>query len=309
MSRIWRFPDLRNGFTLHHITDTHFGAANHGQFVLDWQEATAQDMEWLRVSLNAGHVHTGDMIHSYDGASNSSASRNAELGWYKSWRDKITADGLPYAEAFGNHDLIGPGIDGARTPVTSAQFAASLGLDAPNNAVDMGAFKVLTVAPDVWADNTDFVLSAGTLDWLDTELQAAGKPCWIAAHVPWNEQMGTSSGGSTSVEPGNPGLVDLIDSNPNAIGWLSGHRHANIRTNASHASAFTVGSRRIFGVNGPAAGGGRNSAVSFEQHRWKGGNESMFVTYLGDAIDVRWRDHNRRSWINPPGETVRHITL
>lgn len=305
--RIWRHPDLRDGATLHHITDSHIGGHNEAGFADDWMTSIAEDLDRLRVANNAGHVHTGDMIHWYDGGANTQATCDREESFYKTWRATVKGDGLPFAEAVGNHDLVGPIVAGARVPRTSAAWAASMGLASQNNVYDLGQVKVITVGPQTWAQPSNYVLSVGTLAWLDTQLQAAGKPCWVAAHVPFNEQYGSNSNGAAAVEPGNPALTDLIASNPNAIGWLSGHRHVDIRAVPRHATSFAVGGRRIFGVNGPSCGGG--SAVPFADHQWHGWNHSMFLTYLGDSLDVRWRDHNSRAWINPPGETVRHVLL
>lgn len=310
--RIWRFPDLRNGTTLHHITDTHFGGHYHAAWVNGWGDSVRDDLNELSVYTSAGHVHTGDMIHWYYGTGNPQSTADTESAWYVAWRDAVKAvDGKPWAEAVGNHDLLGPGeADSTRSLVTSTGWAQRIGVESQNVITDMGDFKVITVGPETWHYGTNFVLSQATLSFLDNALQNAGKPCWVAAHVPFNEQYNTYGGGDTAVEPGNPTLMALLDSNPNCIGWLSGHRHINIVEQTEQATTFSTGSRQIFGINGPASIGGRKGAeVAYDDHQWQAWNYSMYLTYLGDAVDVRWRDHNARVWTNPEGETVRHILL
>lgn len=322
LRRDWRFPDLRNGSrTLHHITDTHFGGHSQAQWALDWGLDVERDLDDLSVYLNAGHVMTGDMIHMYYAPTqNSEATYDQQVQWYLDFRSAVQADGLPWAECPGNHDMIGwgPDSDGlggsGRTPVTGQRWADDFGWPSVNNAVDMGDFKVVTVGPDLWVDNTDYVLSAATLSWLDAQLQSAGKPCWVATHVPFNEQMNTSQGGGASLEPGNPTLLDVFDANPSVIGHLSGHRHVDITTTPLHASVFSVGSRNVFGINGPSCiGGFKGGVITDADAQWKAWNQSIFITILDDGpdatIDVRWRDHNARRWTNPPGETHRLLNL
>ena len=310
-NRTWRHPDLRNGAgTLHHITDTHFGAGNHAQFINDWHEKTRHDLDILKVVYNRGHVHTGDMIHWYPGGDNTQADADIETDWYVTWRNSIKAtDGMPFAEAVGNHDLLGPGPEGERVPRTSAAWASAVGVASKNVATDMGQFKVITIGPETWESGGGFYLSNSTLTWLDNQLQTAGKPCFIAAHVPSDEQMGTNTAAGNAIEPGNPTFLDICDSNPNAIGYLSGHRHIDINTRPNHASVFSVGSKNMFGINGPPGGGGRNSAVSYADHLTLGTYYSMFITLLDEnTLDVRWRDHLGRRWTAPDGETVRRLT-
>jgi hypothetical protein len=35
----------------------------------------------------------------------------------------------------------------------------------------------------------------------------------------------------------------------------------------------------------------------------------MYLTYLGDALDVRWRDHLAGKWVRAADERVRHLIL
>lgn len=321
-TRAWRFPDLRNGSqTLHHITDCHFGGHSEADWAHKWGTDVSDDMEKLRVFANAGHVFTGDAIHMYYAPTqNSQATYIKQLSWYTDFRGLIRADGLPYAECPGNHDMIGWGPDtnpdgsSGRTPVTGAQWASDYGWPAVNNVVDYGDFQVITLGPDLWVDGTTYVLSAATLSWLDTQLGANTKPTWVATHVPTNEQMHTSSGGTTSLEPGNPTILDVFDAHPHVIGHLSGHRHADIKHEPYHASVFSVGSRNIFGINGPSCiGGMKGGQIADADAQWQAWNHTMFLTILETGpnaqIDVRWRDHNSKSWTNPHMESHRLLSL
>jgi len=300
-TRRWPYPDLRNGTTIHHLTDTHFGAQD---FVNTWLEQTRLHLTRLRAT-NAGHVHTGDMIHNYF---NTTAADDAA---YVSWRTALKAaePGKPYAEAVGNHDL-GRYIDGAPVLRTTDQWEAAVGVPDKNSVTTMGAVKVITVGPDSWPwpDNSQSVLTAATLSWLDAQLTAAGStPCWIAAHAPLREQYPAQTAGS--VQQPEASLDAVLGAHDNVIGWLSGHLHSPV-TDTTNVAAVTVAGKRLFTVNGPAAGGGRIASVPYAEHQFRSPNHSALVTYLGDAVDVRWLDHNRWQWANDSsGGHYRHTLL
>jgi hypothetical protein len=325
-TRPWPYPDLRNGTTIHHITDTHFGAEWDAPFVYDWLTRTQADVERLKVATNGGHVHTGDMGDNWFDSTdlNVVAQHIAQQeAAYRSWRDGIKAvDGLPFAEAPGNHDLFGnfsaPGASGAtpRAGRSSADWAESMGLHAINNAYSMRDVRVLTLAPDWWypGDNPDLIpyqLSQATCDWLDAQLSADSRPTFLAAHVPLLEQYGND--GDTG-DGATPRVAEIIGSHSNVAGWLSGHRHDSMTGNPEQAEVITVAGRQIFAVCGPAAAGGCDRFVAHADHQWQSTNISIWMTLLDDQnLDVRWRDHNSRQWTHVPGGqsvwTTRHTLL
>ncbi|MGH3502317.1 MAG: metallophosphoesterase family protein [Nocardioidaceae bacterium] len=309
MSRLWPFPDLRNGVTFHHITDTHFGAHGNAHWLDNWMRRNRQDMEFLKVAHSA-HVHTGDCIH-WDQLGDKDYGDNL----YTEWRDWIKAhDGLPFMEMPGNHDLNCFAGGGSAYARSANQWASDVDVDSPTSTLDLGDLKIIGIAPDKWRRDAgtphelqDYTLSQATLDWIDTELQTAGKPCMIASHVPLDLQFPGAAPGFNAVDVGTPGLVDVMDANPNFVGWVSGHFHEDMTDpNAFKVFQYRAGSRFIFGINSPPAGGGR-IGVPYHDHQYKSINCSTFVTFLGDAIDVRWRDHNARAWRD--GAAQHHIML
>lgn len=300
-ARAWPMPDLRNGTTLHLITDTHFGQR---WFTPSWLEQVGADMDRLRASAH-GHVHAGDMVQWQ-------LEEEPEDDQFLSWlADRRGADGKPWAFANGNHDMAS--YFGTLPRRDAAAWADALGLRSQNTAVDMGDVRVITVGPETWdtpdggASVGDCVLSTATLEWLDEQLSATSRPCWITSHAPLWEQYGGVGGVGWYVNP-QAQLADLIGSHSNAVGWLSGHRHVDIKTEAEHATSVTVGGRRIFVVNGPAAGG-RMNGLTFDEHQQKSPCLSMYVTFLGDAIDVRWREHLRGRWETDGTSRTRHVLL
>jgi len=306
--RPWPFPDLRNGTTVNLITDLHMGKRS---FIADWATKMSDDLYRLRASLS-GSVQAGDAIDWFNNPT------TPEDALYVAWRDAHkTKLGLPLAECVGNHDLASHATGGPTRNVQ--QWAAAVGVPSQNTVVSMGGVKVITVGPDSWGFNgvggpDQSVLSAATLTWLDQQLTAAGStPCWIAAHSPLYEQFPAYSDGWLQAPKAE--LDALIGSHSNVIGWLSGHLHTDIQATPEHAGVITVGGRKIFAVNGPPSGG-RLSSIEFNDHQWlapdgsgSGINQSMFVTYLGGAIDVRWRNHNGRRWAKAQGAQMRHILL
>ena len=309
MSRAWPYPDLRNGTTVNLITDIHMGKRS---FVDQWAAKMSDDLYRMRAAM-AGSVQAGDAIDWFNDPS------TPEDNLYKVWRDAHkTQLGLPLAECVGNHDLASHATGG---PVRNVQqWATAVGVSSQNTVVTMGGVKVITVGPDTWGFQgvggpDQSVLSPATLTWLDGQLSAAGStPCWIAAHSPLYEQFPAYSDGWLQAPKAE--LDALISAHPNVIGWLSGHLHTDITITPEHAGVITVGSRKIFAVNGPPIGG-RLTNIDFNGHQWvspdnvgSGVSQSMLVTYLGDAIDVRWRSHTGRRWAKDGnGNQMRHILL
>lgn len=297
-TRVWPYPDLRNGTTIHHMTDTHHGLRNETDERL---KRFAVNMEQMRVA-HAGHVHTGDMVD-WD-AIPTDAPEDAA---YVSWRQQIRGldGGKPWSEVVGNHDLQSFATHSYRT---SAQWAASVGAPGVNTTTEMGGLWVIGLGPEQWRfmDGENSVLSSATLTYLDQQLTAAGStPCVIATHVPPNEQYASTAG----AQQPSASLAAIVGSHSNAVAWISGHRHANPSTDDAHVGIATIGGRRLFVVNGPAVGGGMSGSV-YEQYAWTSPSLSMFISYLGDAIDVRWRDHLSSTWFTPTGTApVRHLFL
>lgn len=319
-TRAARFPDLRNGTTLHHISDTHFGTPRWDAYVKDFLNRTLQDMDDMGISLTGGHLHTGDIINWYQdapgGDSGTDAQRVFEENQYKIWRAQVKTDGLPYAEVCGNHDLMGaaPVSGGTRVPRLASDWAAAMGLPQPSNAYDFGDFRVITLAPDRWpGDVTDpdnqFTIHDPTVDWLQTQLWLDTRPVLLAAHVPLSVQY--NEDGQRSVTPGNnPRLYELIGDNSNVIGWLSGHRHNDIR-NSQWAEVVTVAGRPLFNVCGPGGGSGRTrNSNAYSLGQYASDVYSSFITVMDEnTIDIRFRDHLAKQWSYGATATETHRLL
>lgn len=308
--RTWRLPDLRNGVTFQHITDTHVGAANEAQFAYDWMQNTLRDSEYMRIANNAGHLHTGDMIHWFTGANGADVEQR-ETPQYIAWRNSIRAStGLPWAEAVGNHDMVGPQqADGTRTERSAPDWAKSLGLGSANNSYNFNGVRVLTLAPQSWGpQNNAFTLGADNLAWLASQFALdPTTPTFIGCHAMLGEQYNPAD--PVTANYSSKQLTDLIASTPSLVGWISGHAHINIKTEARHAEVVAVGGRRLFVVNGPPNGGGRIGGVAYGDHQWQNVNQTIFLTYTGDALDVRWRDHNAAAWETARDATETHRLL
>lgn len=307
-SREYPFPQAADGTTIHHITDTHFGAANGAGFVKNWLDRVRADDLFLDFMPLHGHVHTGDAIHWYEG-DNSQSVAQAEADDFAAWRGRFEAyRNVPFLQAAGNHDLIGPGSYNSSTgkydirdnPITVQEFCTMQQVPSGNRYAVMGDIGVATISPDSWAFNTGFTVSAATLSWLDTTLQNAGRPVFIGAHVPLAGQAGSDITNDADV-------VAVLDANPNAVGWLSGHYHHAPNSTDWTAEVFYAGSRRMYGINGPGAAGGRPGGVAYADHQKDGLNASMYLTYDGSSLAVRWRNHNARQWMTPNGVQVKRL--
>jgi hypothetical protein len=321
--RPWPFPDLRNGPTLHHVTDTHFGPRASYAYLADWHRRSETDIAYLRVATNAGHLATGDLINAWFGSASLAQARKQRAQQrrdFQAWRAAITgADGKPFALATGNHDMSGPeDADGTWHPITGDQWAAFYGLPSVNNTWDMGEIRVITLGPEKWESFNrpnpyrKFLLPTGTLDWLDAELSADSRPTFLAAHVPTAQQYPDDF---LTVNGQNPRFDDIVGAHGNVVGYLCGHRHNDVDANPDLATVVTVGGRRIFTVCGPAAGG---------KDRWTGvgpyedtsrqwvpnANCSLYLTLLhDDTLDVRYRDHDARQWTINGRNARQHLLL
>lgn len=300
----WPYPDLRNGTTLHHITDSHVGKP-----YADWRTGRMiRDMERLRTSA-VGHVHSGDVV-------NWSPSTVPEDNEYLSFRANVQAvDGqLPWLEVVGNHDTWSSKTKATRTPM---QWAHSLGKSHFNTVCDMGDMRIIGIGPDQpWDDDPTTVevrsvcvITVDTIAWLDEQLTLAGsRPCVIVSHAYHPDQFGGNTPLVSEVGPKGD-LYDVIAAHDNAVMWLTGHMHTD-PASPNVAKVVTVGARKIFALCGPATGG-RMQGVAQDPSNYINYSPclSTYVTYLGDAVDVRWRDHLRGNWWEAAGDTYRHILL
>jgi len=313
-TRTWPLPDLRNGTTVHLVTDQHEGFRF---FTPDRHARMGADLDLLKASAHA-HVDAGDTIHwQTDDGTGVDPEDPTVNAWFAA---RATAEpGVPWVRVPGNHDLSSHTTPYPKRDATA--WAAAAGQASPLTVTDAGDVRILGIGPDRWdydqagATFGTCLLSPATLAWLEAQLTAAGtRPVWIANHAPLWEQYAAdttpadfTAGAEWWTSPRDQ-LAQIIDAHPNVVGWLSGHVHANVDTRPAFARSMTVGARRIFAVNGPASGG-RIEGVDFDHQQYDSPTQSLYVTYLGDAIDVRCRDHQAGQWHALAGQQVRHVLL
>lgn len=310
----WPLPDRRDGTVIALVTDRH-----HGQrfFTESTMDRVADDLIALR-SVAHGVVDAGDAINWDD------EDPQAEDDLAHDWTNRVKAGtGLPYVWVPGNHDLSSYAFPDVER--TALSWAGSVGQPSHLTETTVGDLTILGIGPDNWdqwqgpgdvpATVGPCIIAPATLDWLEDKLtQAGNNPVMIANHAPLWEQYekegigGVRAGVKWFTNPHDQ-LTDLIDSHPNMVGWLSGHLHVNIDTRATtHARTIMVGSRKIFAVNGPAASGAMEGISSADQ-QLKSPALTTWITYEGNAIQVRWYDHKNRGWTDANGSYMRRITL
>jgi hypothetical protein len=208
----------------------------------------------------------------------------------------------------GNHDV---GLNtNTRTP---DQWATAYGTPGgtANYVTDLSiGVRLIAVTFDtIPGDASTIRLSDATMAWLDAQLTAAGStPCFVACHSPLYDTVGgdtdfmvTSTdagffalGGTSAPATDSEPILDLLASHPNAVAWISGHTHSPIEA-PNIVTGITVGARTVAAIN--------TSAVAYTGKiapAW-GRPCSPYITYLGDRIEVRWRDHFRKRWVAPHG--------
>lgn len=271
--------------------DIHAGAINA---TATRRDKAGADLLSVMMPSVVAHVQTGDFTESGTGAHDTIA-----LDWMAGISD------APWYNVVGNHDIWGN--------IRSADAAAAaFGMPGKNYTADLGFAKLIVVGPDNLngADNTTITLSAATLSWLNAELVAAGStPCLIACHAPLFETVGVGQGAAEYrsdengfyVQPKTT-IATLLADNPNAKAWLAGHTHSPINS-PGFVTPVTVGGHVIASIN--------SSSIYFQGRTIETHEpmHSVFVTYLGPTIEVRYRNHGAGIWDAANGVRVATVTL
>lgn len=288
-TREWQYPRKREGTSLLLVTDLHHGRRDWTAGQLNAAGAT---IDWLTPHID-GVAVGGDLIH---WGKPTTPEDSAWTSWFNA-RNKT----IPWAVVAGNHDYASFAEPLPTRNVT--QWMAAAANTGRRTSVDVGDVRVLGVFPDRW----DFVhvapleLSAADIAWLDAELKAAGKPCWILCHSPIPQQY------TGHLEAGTATAVTaLIANNPNVLGWLSGHRHADIRTDVKHAMSVTIGGKQIAAINGPPSGG---QVLGTSIDPWDSQLHGMVLTYASGRVRCRWINLITRQWDNPFGNYAYDLTV
>ena len=289
MSRVSPYPtDSRN--TLMFITDLHHGRR---AFTVQQLNSCGVDIDRLEDAVS-GVAVGGDLIHWANAATPEDAMWNS---WFGNRRKS-----KPWLVTAGNHDFASFGAPYPQRGI--GDLRATLNMGAQNQSVDCGLFRVLTVSPDSWSRptwDTGMVLSPATLAWLETELASSTKPAWIVGHVALSQQYS----GHMDI-PTNTALSNIIAQSGCVIGWLSGHRHANIHTDANHAKQVIVNGVAIAGISAPAMGG---EMVGATIDPWDSPLLLMLLSYKDGVVTCRWRNAITQTWLQHDGSRVKNIEV
>lgn len=194
--------------------------------------------------------------------------------------------------AYGNHDYSCWEPPYNRRTIT--ELVALYGK--PQQAFhDLGKVCVIVLSPDRWWDagSNDFgpqIINPSQVEFVRAQCAATTKPVWIFTHAPMPAHY-----------PGmmtDNGLQALIGETPNIMGIISGHRHADVRTQSDNVKILTIDTRKIYAVNAPAVGGFPNTP----------GNDPFDMLSVSTAltvktdgsIEIRYRNHLRETWMHSP---------
>lgn len=304
--RDWRVPPEAG--TFHAIGDTHitptgiFGSTTVTTHV-------AHDLNSGMVP-DVPHLFTGDLTDT--GAS-------SEDSYFLNWMTTIPGE---KRFAVGNHD-----VNLSNNTRTPAQWAAAYGMPGKNYTWDVlpGLLRIIVVGFDAMNDGASFIrLSDATLAYIDAQATAAGSlACAVACHAPiWDTVHGTALQDTSSTDDGfwviggssapssehSANVVDVLEAHSNIKAWISGHTHSRIEV-PDIVSGVVAGSHKVAHINtssvkppGLSSGG---YAAKWTPVR------SPYITFLGDAFEVRWRDHYAKRWTHPwkdPSRRVMSVT-
>ena len=290
--REWPYPQPSAGTTLILSTDLHHGRRPFTANQLDRAGAELDSMmRWAD-----GHIIGGDLIHW-------GVPGSPEDAAYVAWENarKAANPTKPIVRVAGNHD-----VASFADPFpyrTIAQWRAVTGFAQHNTVTDIGALRVIGIAPDEWR----FVhvgpmnLPPATLDWLDAQLAGSSRPCLVLTHPPIKEQYSGNVDDLTSAR-----IASIIAARPSLVAWVSGHRHCNINTDMNHVKTLAYGGRNIAAINGPAAGGQITGSTN---DPWDSQLHAMAITYSAGRVTTRWRNLLTRQWVRHNGELSKTLTI
>ncbi|QIK63667.1 hypothetical protein G7068_11025 [Leucobacter viscericola] len=279
------------------------------QFTDNWCTRAARDIVKLRHFAD-GHLHTGDCIEW--------SEKLPEDEKYRAFRREMLLSGRPYLDTPGNHDLTTYNPDAPRRIRSANEWAAEVpGRSIANQEMVLGDVVVLGISPHYWRyidklsidgkqegnyDEPD-PLSPDILTWLDSKLtEHSSKRVWFASHALPATQFSDKPMNSGNIRDWAQ-IENLVSGHQNLAGWFSGHWHIDAADKRSIRSIL-VGGRRIHGVNAPSSAG-LFPNIDYGPHQWTRYAGSLYVTDMGDDIEVRWRNHLSARWERPFGEYVK----
>lgn len=264
--------------TLHLIGDIHVGLINQTR-----RDTVLGDVVTLFTPYR--HMQIGDQTDNGTAAQDTIA---------RAWLDRLPA---AWYATLGNHDI----DNNVRTP---AQWAVAYGMPGQNYTVDLGFVQLIVVAPDslttVGVKETE--LSAATVTYLDTQLAAASKDCWICCHAPLKNTALSSASAYGSDESFFYSYVDadiraVLAARSRAKAWISGHTHSPI-TASGFVKLETVGGRTIACIN--------CSSIYYTDRNDHsvGSMATLYLTSVAGGIEIRARDHGLAQWVAIGGAFV-----
>lgn len=288
MTREYPYP--LDGSSLLFITDLHLGRRGWTARQL---EIAGDDVDHLEKFVDGVGVG-GDLIHW-------AVAETPEDPQWRAWYATRTKN-VPWARVAGNHDYAS---FGPPEPARSAtQWLTAINETGQNQVFDLGEMRIISLSPDTWTRatwNAGMALSTDTLNWFEATLAASSKPTWVVAHNPLTQQYPGHIQADTQAR-----LNSIIGGSNNVVGWLSGHRHADIRTDTNHAKRVVVGGRAIAAINGPAAGG---EVAGTAVDPWDSPLHCMILTYKDGVVTCRWRNVVTRSWVTFQGSRTLDIAV
>jgi hypothetical protein len=287
--RPWRYPPA-DGFTVHHITDTHIEQASRNT---NRVEAIRTDMRTLPASLthNQVTVHTGDVYHNM--YSTDAYAQQRPLA------KKFLADldDTPVVYAVGNHELWNH-----RSGTETAQY---FGYPSRNYVREYGPLRFIVYSAENNNEDGsgdgggivgDWVVPPDVMSWIEQQIDSTpdGMAAALVSHCPPAEQFGYRKG--FSLEP--QAWVTAMLAKPKLVAWFTGHLHHW----PSDPNCFkqVTGTALIHGLS--CGGALPQSQRSLHPVEGVYTNASVYATYFapGSAGGHRWecrvRDHDTRTW-------------
>lgn len=270
--------------TVHCLGDLHAGAITRTRL-----DAVSRDIELL--GPPALHVQVGDATE---------GGKEHEDKLARRFLDELPA---PWVTALGNHDIL-------HNDRTVADWGLAYEQSSQNFAVELDFVRVIVIGPNRNEPGRRAGrLSRATLSFLERELAATEKDCWVACHWPLlRTVMGdprlhfTSAMEAFHAKP-DADIRELLASHPNAKVWLSGHTHSPLSAPGLIKRARLAPKRSIVAVNASAL-------VGIGKRRDpRAPLCSLYLTHRPERLEVRCRDHRAGAWRNVRGRRVVELSV
>lgn len=274
-TRSWQGPPAE-GVTLHLVGDVHFGLV--GTQTTNKLARVGRDIRDGVIGRVDAHIQTGDLV---DGDIPAAEDSEA-LQWIADYLGDA-----PVHLTLGNHDIWNNFRD-------ATAWAQAYGLPSQNYTADVGDIRLVVLGPETFMSSPieEMVLPGDTLRWIDAQLSATSRDCYLFCHWPLWEHFADQPTGFTAWP--HDTLAGILADHRNARAWIAGHNHVAI----SHEELVTT--RRVGGRPGFLCVN-TSTAGAFSPGTGPTGNlndrlHSLYLTVLEDQIQVRFRDHGQAAW-------------